>query len=98
MVHSNDGKYNARTHLAEMIALLGTPPEALLQREREGRQFRWRTARENDEGKLCDSATAFFGGPFFDPKGTSPYIIARISLLILILRRVYVSKPYTESS
>ncbi|KAI9713116.1 MAG: hypothetical protein M1820_001101 [Bogoriella megaspora] len=73
MVHSSDCKYNARTHLAEMIALLGTPPDNLLQRELEGREFRWRTSLENDEGKLCDRAIDFFGGPFFDSRGGYMY-------------------------
>jgi hypothetical protein len=69
MVHDGDGRYNARAHLAEMIALMGPPPVKLLRRELEGRKFRWSPPVENDEGVLCDRAVDFFGGPFFDSKG-----------------------------
>ena len=73
IAHSSDGKYNAKTHLAEMIALFGPPPGDLLRREREGRQFRWGTPQANDKGSLCDRAIEFFEGPFFDSKGWLSY-------------------------
>ncbi|KAH6719717.1 kinase domain-containing protein [Leptodontidium sp. MPI-SDFR-AT-0119] len=67
-VHSADGKYNSQAHLAEIIALLG-PPRKLIDQERDRRTWKWGTAIENAESKLCDSASTYYGGPFFDSKG-----------------------------
>ena len=35
-IHSRQGKYCSRAHLAEIIALLGPPPKCLVGREKEG--------------------------------------------------------------
>lgn len=53
-----------------MIALMGFPPKELIDREREGRRWRFRPEVENSEGKLCGNATEFYGGPFFDSEDT----------------------------
>lgn len=68
-IHSSCGEYNGQAHFAEMIALLGPPPKELLRREIEGRKWKWRPATENAAGKLCESASEFYGGPFFDAEG-----------------------------
>ncbi|KAL9133445.1 MAG: hypothetical protein Q9175_005381 [Cornicularia normoerica] len=52
-----------------MIALLGPPPKALINREREGLGWKFRPEVENSEGKLCGSASEFYGGSFFDSEG-----------------------------
>jgi hypothetical protein len=52
-----------------MIALLGPPPKELCDREREGLGWKFRPKVENSEGKLCESASEFYGGPFFDSQG-----------------------------
>lgn len=61
--------YSAAHHLAEMIALLGPVPPALLQRERDMRHWRWDPAIPNAKGTLCNSAAGYFGGPFFSDDG-----------------------------
>ncbi|MCJ1247543.1 hypothetical protein MMC30_004757 [Trapelia coarctata] len=63
------GVYSPHAHLAEMIALLGPPPKALLEREKEARKWKWRPVIQNPEGKLYESVQEYFGGPFFDSKG-----------------------------
>ncbi|KAL8830149.1 MAG: hypothetical protein Q9170_005870 [Blastenia crenularia] len=68
-IHSSRGEYSGQAHLAEMMALLGPPPKELLRREREGRNWKWRPAIENSSGKLCERASEFYGGPFFDAQG-----------------------------
>ncbi|KAH8428570.1 uncharacterized protein LDX57_006266 [Aspergillus melleus] len=73
------GNYNAAAHLAEMIALLGPPPKELVIREREGTKWSWAPATQNAEGKLCTTASDWFGGPFFDDNGKP--------LRIFLLRR-----------
>ncbi|TKA60481.1 hypothetical protein B0A49_05934, partial [Cryomyces minteri] len=65
-IGSSEGVYSAQAHLAEMIALLGPPPRELLERGREGRRWKWVPAIEDREGKLCERASDFYGGPFFD--------------------------------
>ncbi|KAL5361430.1 protein kinase [Aspergillus floccosus] len=68
-VYDADGKYEARSHLAEMIALLGPPPKALLARSKTMSDQNWPHPVANDSGKLCNNAQEFFGGPFFDAEG-----------------------------
>ena len=52
-----------------MIVLLGPPPKELCDREKEGLGWRFMPEVENSEGKLCGSASEFYGGPFFDSQG-----------------------------
>lgn len=52
-----------------MIALLGAPPKEPIDRERRGLGWKFRPEMENPEGKLCESASEFYGGPFFDSEG-----------------------------
>ncbi|KND88083.1 Serine/threonine-protein kinase SRPK [Tolypocladium ophioglossoides CBS 100239] len=61
--------YSAAQHLAEMVALLGPVPEALLQRQRDMAHWRWAPAALNPKGILCNNAADYFGGPFFDNDG-----------------------------
>ncbi len=69
-IHSSDGTYLPGTHLAQMIALLGPPPEQLLSRERETRKWNFAPPVENDENKLCHKPMEFYKGPFFNDEGT----------------------------
>lgn len=66
------GNYRPDAHLAEMIALLGSPPKELIDREREGLGWSWTPAAQNSEGKLCKTASEWYGGPFFDENGRLP--------------------------
>jgi hypothetical protein len=69
-IYSSDGKYMAQNHLAQMIALLGSPPNKLVARELEMRKWNFAPPVEYDEGKLCHKAYQFYNGPFFDNEGT----------------------------
>ena len=68
-IHSNDGKYSCRKHFAQIIALLGHPPQELLDREREARNWKWEPPIETSEGRICTSVDDYFGGPFFNSDG-----------------------------
>lgn len=68
-VHDTDGHYDAKAHLAEMIALLGPPPKALLAKSKAMSEHNWPQPVTNDTGKLCNNAQEFFGGPFFNAEG-----------------------------
>jgi serine/threonine protein kinase len=70
-IHSSDGKYMARNHLAQMIALLGPPPRELTIREYKMRSWNFAPAIENDENQLCHKPYQFYHGPFFDKEGTA---------------------------
>lgn len=63
------GEYNAHAHLAQMITLLGPPPEELVKRERIFQRYRLESPRANPQGTECNSMNEFWGGPFFDDKG-----------------------------
>ena len=69
MIDRENHSYSAELHLAEMIALLGPVPKTLTERERSMRHWRWSPEARNDEGKLCNNAADFFGGPFFSDDG-----------------------------
>jgi len=62
----DDGEYDAHVHLAQMVSLLGEPPEALIRRERFYRKHDLRRPIINPRGKECKSMNEFWGGPFFD--------------------------------
>jgi len=66
---SSQGDYDARAHLAEMIALLGAPPKLLINREIQWSKVKWSHAVANAEGKLCQTAREYYGGPFFNSTG-----------------------------
>ncbi|KAE8349566.1 CMGC protein kinase [Aspergillus coremiiformis] len=68
-VHDEQGRYNAKGHLAEMIALLGTPPHKLTVRYHSVVGYNWPQSLRIAEDKVCYSADQFFGGPFFDKNG-----------------------------
>ncbi|OJJ98381.1 hypothetical protein ASPACDRAFT_122190 [Aspergillus aculeatus ATCC 16872] len=74
-VYDAQGYYNARSHLAEMIALFGTPPPEMLARAREMSNQRWspKIRMTGCNGKLCDTVEDLFDGPFFDDEGKFLY-------------------------
>ncbi|OIW34212.1 kinase domain protein [Coniochaeta ligniaria NRRL 30616] len=61
-----DGEYDAHVHLAQMVCLLGDPPEALIKREQLFRKHQLGTLVTNFRGKECRNMNEFWGGPFFD--------------------------------
>ncbi|EPS34067.1 hypothetical protein PDE_09029 [Penicillium oxalicum 114-2] len=71
-VHNTNGQYDAKSH-AEMIALVGSPPEALLAKSKAMSEHNWPESVTNDTGALCNNAQEFFGGPFFNAKGQFCY-------------------------
>lgn len=62
--------YSPVEHIAEMIALLGPVPPALVQREKAMRHWRWKPAVPNPQGNMSSNAAEFYGGPFFNDDGT----------------------------
>ncbi|WEW61364.1 hypothetical protein PRK78_006854 [Emydomyces testavorans] len=68
-VHDAQGRYDSKAHLAEMIALLGSPPKELLAKSNAMLQCEWPYRATNEEGKLCKNTQEYFGGPFFDQEG-----------------------------
>jgi serine/threonine protein kinase len=68
-IRSGQGDYDVRAHLAEMIALLGAPPKILIDREIRWSEVKWSYAVPNSEGKLCQTAREYYGGPFFNSEG-----------------------------
>ncbi|KKZ60947.1 hypothetical protein EMCG_04420 [[Emmonsia] crescens] len=73
LVHNTNGQYDAKSHLAEMIALLGPPPGVLLAKSKAMSEHNWPQPVTNDSGALCNNAQEFFGGPFFNAEGKFCY-------------------------
>ena len=68
-VHSQQGRYDARLHIAEMIAFLGSPPPEVIQRYQYMREYSWPNPVRREDGRVCETAEEYFCGPFFDDKG-----------------------------
>lgn len=64
-----EGRYDGRTHLAQMISLLGPPPQELIEREREYRDLEFEDAIPNPQGRIAKTVCEYWGGPFFDDNG-----------------------------
>ncbi|KAL3429875.1 kinase-like domain-containing protein [Aspergillus tetrazonus] len=75
-VHDSQGRYDPKTHLAEMIAILGPPPKELLAQSDAMADFSWPDPIKNETGKLCRNGREYFNGPFFDEncKRTNPQL------------------------
>lgn len=69
----DQGNYHPDAHLAEMIALFGSPPKELIDRAREGLRWKWTLAVQNSEGESCKTASEWYGGPLFDESGMLSY-------------------------
>ncbi|KAI2695856.1 hypothetical protein CBS147332_9241 [Penicillium roqueforti] len=72
-VHNTDGRYDSKSHLAEMIALLGPPPEKLIAKENAMAQHNWPHPISNEAGISCSNAREYFDGPFFSDEGKFLY-------------------------
>lgn len=65
----DDGEYDAHVHLAQMMSLLGDPPQKVVDKEREFRKHKLKEPITNPHGKECNTMNEFWGGPFFDDDG-----------------------------
>ena len=68
-IHDQKGRYDAKLHIAEMIALIGSPPPEIIQRYQYMREYAWPTPVRRKDDILCETAEEYFCGPFFDEKG-----------------------------
>lgn len=68
-IHDQEGRYDAKIHIAEMIALLGPPPPEIIQRYQYMREYSWPQHVRQEDGRLCETAEEYFCGPFFDNTG-----------------------------
>lgn len=65
-----NANYNAKAHLAEMIALLGPPPPEFIEASHSTLGSKWPQKIMIPGGELCENAMEMFGGPFFSDDGT----------------------------
>ncbi|KAJ5609130.1 hypothetical protein N7528_009697 [Penicillium herquei] len=70
-IHDQEGRYDPRMHIAEMIALLGAPPPEVIKRYHVMREYPWPQPVKREDGTVCETAEEFFCGPFFDNNGRS---------------------------
>jgi hypothetical protein len=68
-VRDEQGYYDSKAHLAEMIALLGPPPKKMLVMSDSMTQFEWSPAITDEKGKIYKNNREYFGGPFLDDEG-----------------------------
>ncbi|KAK9571763.1 hypothetical protein V6Z88_000140 [Aspergillus fumigatus] len=67
------GHYDAKAHIAEMIALLGPPPKELLAKSDAMADFKWPNSIRNERGQLSRNGREYFEGPFFSERGKFLY-------------------------
>lgn len=74
-IHDDQGHYNPKLHIPEMIALIGPPPPEITSRYQSMRGYPWPHSmrREEEDDKLCMTAEEYFDGPFFDKNGRFLY-------------------------
>ncbi|KAL4915708.1 kinase-like protein [Aspergillus aurantiobrunneus] len=64
-IHDQEGRYDAKLHIAETIALLGPPPPQIIQRYHYMQEYLWPEPARREYGRLCQTADEYFDGPFF---------------------------------
>ncbi|KAF7165338.1 hypothetical protein CNMCM5623_009543 [Aspergillus felis] len=72
-IHDQQGRYDAKLHIAEMMALLGPPPPAVIQRYQYMREYSWPEPVRREDDRVCQTAEEYFCGPFFDNNGRFLY-------------------------
>ncbi|KAL3445083.1 kinase-like protein [Aspergillus insuetus] len=55
-IHDEQGRYDAKLHLAEMIALLGPPSPEIIQRYQCMREYSWPEPVRREDGRVCETA------------------------------------------
>ncbi|OBT44936.1 hypothetical protein VE00_04746 [Pseudogymnoascus sp. WSF 3629] len=75
-IHDQEGRYDAKLHIAKMIALLGPPPPEVIQRYQYMREYSWPKPIRREDGNVCGTAEEYFCGPFFDEKGIPGFSIS----------------------
>lgn len=71
-IHDQQGRYDAKLHIAEMVALLGPPPPEVIQRYQYMREYSWPEPVRREDDRVCETAEEYFCGPFFDNNGGFP--------------------------
>ncbi|KAL2670569.1 hypothetical protein Neosp_014357 [[Neocosmospora] mangrovei] len=64
-----DGQYDAHVHLAEMVSLLGPPPEQVIEAEQYFQKAYLMGTITNPQDRACATMNEYWGGPFFDENG-----------------------------
>jgi hypothetical protein len=77
-IHDQEGRYDAKLHIAEMIALLGPPPPEVIQRYQYMREYSWPKPIRREDGRVCETAEEYFCGPFFDKNGITKLPISNV--------------------
>ncbi|RAK98524.1 kinase domain protein [Aspergillus ibericus CBS 121593] len=72
-IHDRNGRYDAKRHIAEMIALFGPPPPEIIQRYQYMREYSWPEPVRREDDRVCETAEEYFCGPFFDNNGRFLY-------------------------
>ena len=75
-IHNQEGRYDAKLHIAEMIALRGPPPLEVIQRYQYMREYSWPKPVGREDGRVCETAEEYLCGLFFDEKGIPGFPIS----------------------
>ncbi|KAJ6084465.1 protein kinase domain protein [Penicillium sp. IBT 16267x] len=75
-IHNQQGCYNAKLHIAKMIAYLGPPPIEVIQRYQYMRDYSWPEPVRREDGRVCETMEEYFCGPFFEDNGITAFSIS----------------------
>lgn len=65
-IYDQQGRYDAKLYIAEMIALLGPPPPEVIQRYQYMREYSWPEPVRREDDRVYETEEEYFYGPFFD--------------------------------
>ncbi|XHG03661.1 hypothetical protein AWENTII_006963 [Aspergillus wentii] len=68
-IHDQQGHYNAKLHIAEMIALFSPPVPEVLQRYQYMQEYSWPEPVRQEDNRVYKTAEEYFCGPFFNNNG-----------------------------
>ncbi|KAE8154848.1 kinase-like protein [Aspergillus avenaceus] len=68
-IYDQNGRYDAKLHIAELIVLLGPPPLEIIQRYQCMREYAWPEPVRREDDRVCETAEEYFCGPFFGTDG-----------------------------
>ncbi|KAJ5736123.1 uncharacterized protein N7483_001248 [Penicillium malachiteum] len=86
--YDQEGRYDPKLHIAEMIALLGNPPPEIRKRYHVMREYPWPHPVTREDGTVCETAEEVFCGPFFDSNDDAvPFLEGEEKELFLDLAR-----------
>jgi hypothetical protein len=74
-IHDQQGRYDTKHHISDMIALFGPPLPEIIQRYERMQEYSWAEPVRREDGRVCETAEKYFCLPLFYSNGKTGLII-----------------------